>query len=155
MIIIMGLALIIAQCDINIPGIMTGVGLSGVAFTFIAKDTLTNIMSFRSTRIRTFEQGLVIVPNTTLSNDNILNWSTMPKRRAKFTIGVTYDTPKEQLEYFITRLKESLKETPDIEKDTYLVYFNEFGPYSLDIVVMYYTFNTRLKDYTALKEAVN
>lgn len=184
MIIIIGLALIIAQCGINIGGIITGVGLGGVAFTFIAKDTLTNIMSgivlmidrpftigdwiecssiegiiedvsFRSTRIRTFEQGLVIVPNTTLSNDNILNWSTMPKRRVKFTIGVTYDTPKEQLEYFINRLKEILKETPDVEKDTYLVYFNEFGPYSLDISIMYYTFQTRLKDYAALKEAVN
>lgn len=182
--IIIGIALIIAQCDINIAGIITGVGLSGVAFTFIAKDTLTNIMSgvvlmidrpftigdwiecgsiegiiedvsFRSTRIRTFEQGLVIIPNTTLSNDNILNWSTMPKRRAKFTIGVTYDTPKEQLEHFIKCLKESLVQTPDIEKDTYLVYFNEFGPYSLDIVVMYYTFHTGLKDYSMLKESVN
>lgn len=183
-IIIIGIALIIAQLGINIGGIVTGVGLGGVAFTFVAKDTLTNIMSgvvlmidrpftigdwiqcgsiegiiedvsFRSTRIRTFEQGLVIVPNATLSNDNILNWSTMPKRRSKFTIGVTYDTPQNQLEYFIKRIQEILEQTSDVENETYLVYFDEFGGYSLNIVVMYYTFQTSLKDYIALKEAVN
>ena len=184
MIIIIGSALIIVQFDINIAGIFTGVGLGGVAFTFVAKDTLTNIMSgvvlmidrpftigdwiecgsiegiiedvsFRSTRIRTFEQGLVIVPNATLSNDNILNWSTMPKRRAKFTLGVAYDTSKEQLENFITQIKETLEQMEEIEKNTYLVYFKDFGDYSLNIEIMYYTFQTGLKDYTALKEVIN
>ena len=163
MIIIIGSALIIVQFDINIAGIFTGVGLGGVAFTFVAKDTLTNIMSgvvlmidrpftigdwiecgsiegiiedvsFRSTRIRTFEQGLVIVPNATLSNDNIL---------------------KEQLENFITQIKETLEQMEEIEKNTYLVYFKDFGDYSLNIEIMYYTFQTGLKDYTALKEVIN
>lgn len=184
MIIIIGGALVILQFNVNLAGIFTGVGLGGVAFTFVAKDTLTNIMSgvvlmidrpftigdwiqcgsiegtiedvsFRSTRIRTFDQGLVIVPNATLSNDNILNWSTMPKRRAKFTLGVTYDTTKNQLETFVTHLKDILAQMPEIENETYLVYFKDFGDYSLDIEVMYYTFHTSLKDYTTLKEAVN
>ena len=184
MMIIIGSALIIVQFDINIAGIFTGVGLGGVAFTFVAKDTLTNIMSgvvlmidrpftigdwiecgsiegiiedmsFRSTRIRTFEQGLIIVPNATLSNDNILNWSTMPKRRVKFTLGMTYDTPQAQLESFITQIKALLHETEEIEQNTYLVYFRDFGDYALNIEVMYYTFQTSLKDYTTLKEAIN
>ena len=43
----------------------------------------------------------------------------------------------------------------EIEKNTYLVYFKDFGDYSLNIEIMYYTFQTGLKDYTALKEVIN
>ncbi|WP_082238810.1 mechanosensitive ion channel family protein [Niameybacter massiliensis] len=183
-IIILGAMLMISQLNINIAGILTGVGLGGVAFTFIAKDTLTNIMSgvvlmvdrpftigdwvqcgsiegiiedvsFRSTRIRTFEQGLVIVPNATLANDNILNWSTMPKRRVRFSLGVTYSTSRQKLELLMSKLKESLAQFDTIEKDTSLVYFDDFGDFSLNIIVLFYTFQTDLKSYSALKQQVN
>nr|WP_307990028.1 mechanosensitive ion channel family protein [uncultured Niameybacter sp.] len=183
-IIILGIILMITQLGINIGGILTGVGLGGVAFTFVAKDSLTNIMSgvvlmidrpfnigdwiqcgsiegivedvsFRSTRIRTFDQGLVVVPNATIANDNILNWSTMEKRRIKFSLGVTYDTPKEKLEAFVTNLTEILAQMDTIEKDTSLVYFDEFKAYSLNIVVQCYTLQTSLKDYVRVREQLN
>ncbi|MEF9958532.1 MAG: mechanosensitive ion channel family protein [Niameybacter sp.] len=183
-IILIGIMMMITQLNIKIAGILTGVGLGGVAFTFIAKDTLTNIMSgvvlmidrpftigdwvqcgsiegiiedvsFRSTRIRTFEQGLVIVPNTTLANDNILNWSTMPKRRVRFSLGVTYDTSSDKLQTFMDQLKESLAQNDLIEKDTSLVYFDDFGDFSLNIIVLFYALQTDLKSYSALKQQVN
>lgn len=182
-IIALGIALIIAQYT-QLGDLLTGVGIAGAAFTFIAKDTLTNIMSgvvlmidtpftigdwvaigstegivedvsFRSTRIRTFEQGLVVVPNSTLANDNILNWSTMPKRRYRFSLGVTYDTSQEDLLVFIDSVKKALMSIEAIESESLLVYFDNFGDYSLNIMIQYFTTQTDLKGYTSLKEEVN
>ncbi|MGL4800115.1 MAG: mechanosensitive ion channel family protein [Cellulosilyticaceae bacterium] len=180
---VIGIGIIISQF-IELGNILTGVGIAGAAFTFIAKDTLTDIMSgvvlmvdtpftigdwvaigslegivedvsFRSTRIRTFEQGLVVIPNATLANDNILNWSTMPKRRYRFSLGITYDTPKETLTTFIEALKNELHSLEAIESDSLLVFFDNYGDFSLNIMVQYFTTNTDLKSYSALKEQVN
>ncbi|MFP3442198.1 mechanosensitive ion channel, partial [Pantoea sp. SIMBA_133] len=59
-------------------------------------------ITFRSTKIRTFAQALVTVPNARLANENITNWSKMGKRQITFHIGVTYNTPSERLETCIT-----------------------------------------------------
>ena len=169
---------------IPIGSILTSVGILGAAITFIAKDTLTNIMSgvvlmidspftigdwialsdiegivedvsFRSTRIRTFEQGLIVIPNATLANDNILNWSTMPKRRHRFELGVSYNTSKDTMEAFVAAIKEALPTIESIEQESLLIYFDSFGDYSLNIIIQYFTTHTDLMGYTAIKEEVN
>lgn len=183
LILIIGIGLVTAQF-VDIASIITSVGIAGAAFTFIAKDTLTNILSgivlmidkpftigdwiqvggiegtvedvsFRSTRIRTFEQGLIVMPNTTLSNDNILNWSLMPKRRSRFSFGLTYDTTCVDIEAFVATVKNKLASYEAIEKDTILVYFDNFGNFSLNLIIQYFTSSTDLKGYTSLKEKVN
>ena len=47
-------------------------------------------ITLRSTRIRTFKDAEVIVPNSTLANSQIINWSRMKKRRVSFHLGLTY-----------------------------------------------------------------
>lgn len=182
-IMIIGVGLIVSL-HTDLGNLLTGVGIAGAAFTFIAKDALMDIMSgivlmvdtpftigdwvvaggiegtiedisFRSTRIRTFEQGLVVVPNATLANDNILNWSKMPKRRYRFSFGVSYATSSDTLKAFIESIKEQLGSMESIETDTLLVYFDNFGDHSLNIIIQYFTTQTDIKGYTGLKEEVN
>lgn len=178
-----GVFVIISQfTDLN--ALITGVGLGGVAFTFIAKDSLSNIMSgvilmidkpfaigdwiqvgtleglvedisFRSTRIRTFTQGLVLVPNLKLSNENIINWSTMPKRRVSFELGLTYHTSCEQLKKCIGALETLLADHINIEPETSLVHFSSFGDYALNLTITYFTLVTDLKNYSKTKEQIN
>ena len=38
-------------------------------------------ITFRSTRVRTFENSVVNIPNAVIANDSIINWSRMEKRR--------------------------------------------------------------------------
>ncbi|MGL4362300.1 MAG: mechanosensitive ion channel family protein [Cellulosilyticaceae bacterium] len=180
---VIGVGMIIAQFT-NLGDLLTGFGIAGAAITLIAKDTLTNVMSgivlmidtpftigdwiavdslegivedvsFRSTRIRTFEQGLVIVPNSTLANDNILNWSTMPKRRRRMSLGVTYSTSEESLKAFIDSVYEQLLNISAIENDTLLVYFDNYGDFSLNIIIQYFTPNVDLKGYSSVVQDVN
>lgn len=172
------------QTFIPLSGILTSVGFAGAAVTFIAKDTLTDILSgiilmidkpftigdwiqidalegivedisFRSTRIRTFTQGLIVVPNSTLSDNNITNWSAMSKRRVSFDLGLTYGTSKEKIECAITKIEELLKKHPQVEQGTSLVYFSAFADSSLNVTIIYYSLVKDLVGFSKLKEAIN
>ncbi|OOO00046.1 MAG: hypothetical protein ATN35_09480 [Epulopiscium sp. Nele67-Bin004] len=79
----------------------------------------------------------------------------MEKRRTKFSIGVTYDTPRENIELLVTEINSLLNSNPKIEKDTPLVYFNSYGDFSLNIEVIYFSLEVSLTPYSLLKEEVN
>ena len=163
---------------------MTGVGIGGAAVALVAKDSLASIfsgmfllldkpfvigdwisindiegvvedISFRSTRIRTFSQSLVIIPNNTINNANITNWSRMEKRRVVFDLGVSYDTTPEQIQLCTHEIQSALSLMDEVEKETYQVHFTTFGDYSLNIQIIYYTTATQLADYLAVREKVN
>lgn len=168
----------------DLASIVTGVGIGGVAVAFISKDSLASItsgmillldkpfvigdwvsvgdvegivedISFRSTRIRTFSQGLVIIPNNTIGNANIINWSRMEKRRVSFDLGVSYDTTPEKLNTCTAEIHDMLTQIECIESETAVVHFTSFGDYSLNIKIVYYTFATQYADYLAVQEKVN
>ncbi len=168
----------------HLSTIITGVGIGGAAVAIISKDSLANIfsgmillldkpfvigdwvelatnegivedISFRSTRIRTFTQGLVVIPNATIGNANIINWSRMDKRRVKFTLGVAYTTSPPQLKAYITAIQDYLETHADIEAGSSLVTFESFGDYALNIQIIYYVLKTDYSSYLAVKETVN
>ncbi|MBE6022718.1 MAG: mechanosensitive ion channel family protein [Cellulosilyticum sp.] len=179
-----GIATMITILVPDLTKLMTGVGIGGAVVALVAKDSLAGIISgmfllldkpfvigdwisidniegtvedisFRSTRIRTFSQGLVIIPNNTISNANIINWSRMEKRRVSFELGVTYDTTPAQINLCTTKIREALASFEEIEKGTPVVHFSNFGDYSLNIQILYYTYNTSYANYLAIQEKVN
>lgn len=179
-----GIALTLVVLIPGFSGIITGVGIGGVAVAYVAKDSLSSMfsgilllldkpfvigdwiiisdlegtvedISFRSTRIRTFDQGLVVIPNNTIGNANIINWSRMEKRRVKFELGVSYGTTEIQMNLLIQKIKNYLNDHETIEKDTSLVNFISMGDYTLNIQIIYYCLKTDLASYLAVQEEVN
>ncbi|WP_138417640.1 mechanosensitive ion channel family protein [Aquibacillus sediminis] len=168
--------------DVN--GFVAGLGLGGLAFALAAQDAISNLfggviiitekpfsiddwiktpsveglvedINFRSTKIRTFDQGLVTVPNATLANENITNWSEMGKRRITFNLGVTYDTPKQKLQTTIKRIKELLNQHDAIHPETIFVTFDQYNDSSLDIFLYFFTNTTVWEEYLNIKEEIN
>lgn len=179
-----GFAVMLTILIPDLSRLVTGVGIGGAAVALVAKDSLASIfsgifllldkpfvisdwisiddiegivedISFRSTRIRTFSQGLVIIPNNTINNANITNWSRMEKRRVVFELGVSYDTPPEQIRLCTHEIQCALSLIEGVEKGTSNVHFTNFGDYSLNIQIIYYTTATQLADYLAIREQVN
>lgn len=179
-----GIILILITLVPNLSTIVTGVGIGSAALAIISKDSIANIfsgmillfdkpfvigdwvelgsiegivedISFRSTRIRTFTQGLVVIPNATIGNANITNWSRMSKRRVKFDLGVAYTTSTTDLTTCVSKIKSYLEAHPTIEAGTSLVAFENFGAYALNIQIIYYVLKTDYSSYLAVKEAVN
>ena len=112
-------------------------------------------ITFRSTRIRTFPNALVIVPNSSLVSSPITNWSRMNKRRATFSIGLTYDTPKEKMEECVARITEMVNSNEEILADDTVIRFNSFQDSSLEISLMYFTKPTSFHQTNRWTEALS
>ncbi len=183
-IVVLALSVILQEWDYDINGLIAGLGLGGLAFALAAQQTLANLfggiviitdkpfsigdwiltpnvegivedINFRSTKIRTFTQAVVTVPNATLANDPVTNWSRMDKRRLTFTLGVSYSTPREKLEKCINDIREMLQNHPDIHQDTIFVNFDSYGDSSLNIFLYFFTKTTVWKEFLQVKEDVN
>lgn len=176
--------IIASEWDYDVNGFIAGLGLGGLAFALAAKDAIANLfggviiitekpfsigdwiktpsvegtvedISFRSTKIRTFAQALVTVPNSTLSNEAITNWTKMGKRRVSFHLGVTYTTPKKTLEKCVKRIEEILRNHPEVDDDLIFVRFDGFNNSSLDIFLYFFTKTIVWGEYLSIKEDVN
>ena len=167
----------------SISGLLASLGIGGLAVALAAKDTLANVfgslmiildrpfhigdwikagdlegtveeVGFRSTKIRTFAKTLISVPNSTLTNMAIDNFSRMPKRRIKLTVGVTYEATPQQLRQATARIRAMLQAHPAIDQEFMLVHFTDFGASSLDILVYCFTATTVWGEYLQAREEV-
>lgn len=181
---ILAVVVIIDELGYNITGIITGLGLGGLTFALAAQDTASNFfgglviigdkpfavddwiqtpalegvvtnITLRTTRIRTFKDAEIVVPNSALANAAITNWSRMSKRKVSFTLTLTYDTSKEQLQAARDGVLALLNAHPDVLEDSPLVTFQAFSPYSLDLEVAYFVSRTAYPEYMKIKEEIN
>ena len=184
LIIALAIVIIAQEWNYDVNGFIAGLGLGGLAFALAAKDALANIfggiviimekpfligdwiaipgvegvvenISFRSTKIRSFSQALITIPNSTLAGEAITNHSRMGKRRISFYLGLTYNTPKSKVEDCVKRIKQMLAEHPGIHPETILVSFEIFNESSLDIFIYCFTNTTIWSEYLEVKQDVN
>jgi len=182
-IVFLAILFVVQNLGYSISGLLASLGLGGLAVALAAKDSLANIfgslmilldrpftigdwikagemegtveeIGFRSTRIRTFAKTLITIPNSVLMNMSIDNFSQMPKRRIKLTVGVTYDTTPAQMRQAVAAIKKMLREHPAIHQDFFLVNFTDFGASSLDIMVYCFTTSTVWGEYLDAREDV-
>lgn len=159
---IIGGVLIAQSFNVDVTGIIAGLGIGGLAFAFAAKDTLANFfgsimlvldrpfdigdsiktgdiegtvieVGFRSTKIKTFYDSIVSVSNGQLANRAIDNLGKRRYRRLNTTLGVEYDTPPEIIEAFCEGIRQIVLSHKWTRKDNFNIYFINFGASSLDI----------------------
>ncbi len=184
LIVVLAISVIAKEWNYDIGTLLAGLGLGGLAFALAAKDTASNLfggitimldkpftigdwiktpdvegtveeMGFRSTKIRTFAQALVSIPNSVLSNAPITNWSRMGKRRITFRLGVTYSTSYQNMQLCLQNLRQMLTSHPDIHPQTIFVYFERYGESSLEIFLYFFTKTTNWQEFLAVQEDVN
>ena len=144
--------------------VLGALGIGGIAIAFAAKDTLGNFfgslavlfdrpfsigdwiamgnvdgtvehVGFRSTRVRTFYNSVVTIPNSEVSNSIVDNYGKRRFRRIKVMLSVTYATPPDRIDAFCEGIRELIRLHPYTRKDYYHVYFNQFADSSLDILL--------------------
>lgn len=169
---------------INLNGLAAGLGIGSLVITLAAQDTAKNLfggivifldkpfgvgdwiqmdtfegtiedITFRSTRIRTFENSIVNIPNSIITNTPIINWSRMEKRRYKINLCVELDTPIEKLQKFQVKVKEMLQQRDAIFDDSIIVKFDEIKDNGINILVCSYTDSVDYPSYLAEKESIN
>lgn len=183
-IIALTVSIVVQEWGYNVNSFVAGLGIGGLAFALAAQDTLANLfggmiitldkpftledwietpsvegvveeISFRSTRVRTFSQALVHVPNASIVKEPITNWSRMGKRRVMFTLGVMYSTPREKLEGCTRMIEKLLRDHEEIDNEFIVVRFNEFNQSSLDIFIYCFALTTQWAEFLRIKEDIN
>lgn len=180
----LAIVLLAHEWEYDVNGFIAGLGLGGLAFALAAKDALANIfggiviimekpfaigdwvqtpsvegtvedISFRSTRFRATPQALVTVPNSTLANQPITNWSKMGKRQVTFSLPVDYAGPRERIEGCIAAIQAMLNAHSEVHPQTILVSLDAINAGGLEILVDFFTNTTDYERYCRVKQDIN
>jgi len=183
-VIAMAFVTVMQEFGYNISGFVASLGLGGLAFALAAKDSAANLfgslvifsdqpfntgdwiqtpdvegviedIGVRSTKVRTFSQALVTVPNAVLANSPITNWSRMGKRRIKMKLGLEYSTTALQMKNITDQIRDYLNNHDGIDKKTIFVHFNDFNESSLGVFCYFFTKTTNWGEFLALQEEIN
>ena len=151
----------------NVTSLLASLGIGGMALAFAAKETLSNFfgglsvildkpfavgdwivckdiegtvedIGFRSTKVKTFYDSLITVPNSMLSDSTIDNLGKRKARRTRLILDITYDSSPEKIEAFVEGLKQIIESNSHTRKDYYQCYFSGYGPHSLQILLNFF-----------------
>lgn len=178
---VIGGILFLQNMGYSVGSLLAGFGLGGAAVALASKDSLSNLfgsivvffdqpfrvgdwiemdglhgtveeIGLRTTRIRTFANSLMSIPNAKFTTSIVNNWSRMRKRRIKMTIGLTYDTSAEQMEKAVEAIRRIIRESKDMRDDFSLVNFDGFGESSLNIFIYCFTKTTNWSEFLDAKQ---
>lgn len=159
-----GLVMFADVFQLDVTALIGGLGIGGAALAFASQDTLSNLfgsltvladrpfeigdwivsdgvegtvenVGMRSTRVRTFYNSVIVLPNSRLTTAVVDNMGKREFRRFTTKLGVQYDTTPEQLEAFCEAIREIIRRHPYTRKDYFQVYVNDLGASSIDILL--------------------
>lgn len=174
---------ILEAFGLPVTSLITGLGIGGLVISLAAQDTASNLIAglviliehpfaigdwistsqeeglveditFRSTKIRTIENTLAIIPNSVISAEMVTNGSQRKKRMSEFTVGVCYDTPRSKIEKVCEEFRKLLADDEEIDEPV-VVRLSGFGSSSIDILVRYYTKTTDPLEFLEVTEKIN
>ncbi len=160
----MGALLLVQSFGYSITSLLAGLGIGGVAVALAAQDTIANFfgsvmifadkpfqigdwiitgkvegtveeVGFRSTRIRTFYNSVVTVPNSKLASSDVDNLGLRRYRRIKEMLSLTYSTTAQQMQAFVEGIRAIIQANRFMRKDFYEIHFNGYGNSSLNVLV--------------------
>ena len=166
---IIGIVMALSNIGVNISALLGTLGIGGIAFALAAQDTVKNIFgaftiftdkpfnigdtirvdSFegtvidvgaRSTKIMDYDKRIITFPNYKITDANIINISSEPKRRVVLNLGLTYDTTPEKMKEALDILKaipERVENVSSNPADTTAVFTN-YADSALVIMYIYF-----------------
>lgn len=166
-VVIVGLLLTVQNLGINVMSILAGLGLGGLALALAAQDTAANVfgsitifldqpfkigdwikiqdvegtveeIGFRSTRIRTFYNSVIAIPNSIVAKEKLDNMGARPMRRIRHNFGLECKTPPHKIEEFCEAVRYIIQQDEKVLRDTITVVFNSCLDSSLNILVNFH-----------------
>ncbi|MCP4499018.1 MAG: mechanosensitive ion channel family protein [Deltaproteobacteria bacterium] len=162
-----GAVFVLQNLDIDVGSLIAGLGIGGLAFALAAKDTVSHIfgsvtifldkpfqigdwvvacgvegiieeVGFRSTRVRTFYNSVVSIPNGKFTNAVVDNYGLRQYRRCSITLNIEYATSPDQVEAFCDGLRGVIQSHPGTRKDYFEVHFAGFSESGLKIMLYFF-----------------
>ncbi|MFY8190516.1 MAG: mechanosensitive ion channel family protein [Bacteroidia bacterium] len=177
-------AILAKAFEVNITALVTSLGIGGLAIALAAQDTLANLIGsfiiyldkpfqvgelievgeikgtvekigFRTTRIRTLDKSLLIVPNKKIIDSNLNNIAQSTQRRVRFVIGLTYQSESQNILNILEDIKKAILEEEPNTAQEMTVRFLDFDSSSLNLLVIYFVNSNDYNLMVEIKEKIN
>lgn len=161
---IIGVLFLAQNLDIEVWSLFAGFSIFGAMVALAGQDTVKNFfgsvtvlldqpfavgdyvlvdgiegtveeVGFRSTRIRTFKDSLVTIPNSQFITATVDNFGARSYRRYSKNISVSWNTPPEKVEAFCEGIREIIRRHPYTRKNYYHVWVYDVNAYALEILL--------------------
>lgn len=176
------LLLFLDSLGVNITALAAGLGIGGVAVALALQSILGDLFSsltivldkpfvvgdfvnlgehmgtiesvgLKTTRIRSLSGEQIILSNSDLLSSRIRNFGRMQERRIIFSLGVTYDTPREKLKMIPQIIRESIAAAGNTRFDR--SHFKTYGAFSLEFESVYYVGTAEFNAYMDIQQNIN
>ena len=176
------LLLILDNLDVDITALVTGLGIGGIAVALAVQNILGDLFAslsivldkpfvigdflnvdgllgsvehigLKTTRVRSLSGEQLIFSNADLLKSRIRNYGRMFERRVVFTVGVTYETPREKVEAIPEMIREIIESYEHTRFDR--SHFKEYGDFSLVIETVYFVLSPEYNLYMDIQQALN
>ena len=173
--------LILDNLGVNVTALVAGLGIGGVAVALALQNVLGDLFAslsitfdkpfiigdflvvgehmgsvenvgLKTTRVRSLSGEQLVFSNSDLLNSRIRNYGRMFERRVVFSIGVTYETPREKLR----RIPEIIREAVEAQNDTRFdrSHFMKYGDYALMFETVFYVLSSDYNIYMDIQQSI-
>lgn len=178
---VVGSLFLIDNLGYDVTTLLAGLGIGGIAIALAAQAILGDLFSYfviffdrpfeigdfiilddksgtiekigiKTTRIRTLGGEQLICSNTDLTNARVHNYKRLERRRVLFTIGVTYQTPYEQLAKIPDLVRTIIEREEGVEFER--GNFSAFGDFSLNFEFVYHVLSSDYVYYMDKQQAI-
>lgn len=176
------LLLLLGNLGVNITGLVTGLGIGGIAVALAVQNILGDLLAslsivldkpfvvgdfivvdslmgtiehigLKTTRIRSLSGEQLIFSNNDLLKSRVRNYKRMSERRIIFNFGVVYQTSLEKLKGIKDIVSDIIIKVEKARFDR--VHFKEYGDSSLNFEVVYYVTDPDYTIYMDVQEIIN
>lgn len=181
--VILGLIMILSSFGLDVSGIVTGLGIGGLAVSLAAKDTLTNLFAgmaiisdhmfelgdliqgpdfegtveyigLRSSRLRGLDQTEFIVPNTRLADNVVINISHMTKRRLRLLLTLPSYVTMDQIDRLKDKLETFIRDRQGITEDPPMLVLESLANNNLSLMIMYFLYDPDFEAFCQERDEV-
>jgi len=178
---VLGFVLILHVFNVNLSGVVVGLGVGGIAIAFALQNILSDVFSafsiyfdrpfeigdyivvgtnggtvtkigLKSTRVQLLEGEEMIISNHEITSGKIRNLQKMTRRRVEFIIRVSPNVQINILKQIPSILKETIEDCPEVQFE--MVHLREVGSFSYNFEVVYYINTGDYKEYLKIHDNV-
>jgi len=178
----MVLLLTLENLGVDITALVAGLGIGGIAVALAMQNVLGDLLAslsitldqpfvlgdfvilgehmgtveyigIKSTRLRSLTGEQIVMSNADMLSSRLRNFGRMVERRVVFSLGVTYETPRDKLREIPALLRRIVEEQPDVRFDR--AHFAKYGAYSLDFEIVYHVLSADFGRYMDAQQDIN
>jgi small-conductance mechanosensitive channel len=176
------LLLALDNLGFNVTALIAGLGVGGVAVALAVQNILGDLFAslsilidkpfvvgdflivddymgsvehvgLKTTRVRSLSGEQLVFSNSDLLKSRLRNYGRMFERRVAFTVGVTYDTPREKIKQIPGIMRAAIEAQEHTRFDR--SHFAKYGDFSLNFETVYYVIGPDYNLYMDIQQAIN